>query len=626
MIFFSLRRASLATALLLAMPTTQAAGGTQAAAHISSINTQSGDTYDAFIVTYRAGTVDAAMRGLNAVVASSDKPLRITAQRKLATGALWLRTSQKLDAAQANALMARMGDDPAVLYIEPDLRMHAVRDIRTPAGSVALSDWQAFTPDDPLHADYQWHLQSTAGGARIDRAWPLADGHGVVVAVLDTGITRHPDLDTSLGDAGYDFISHALISGRDIDGRVAGGWDTGDWTTGDKYLASNGGCVDAFNPPANSSWHGTHVSGTVAELTDNGLGMAGVAHRSKVLPVRVLGHCGGTTADIADAIVWASGGHVDGVADNPHPAQVINMSLGGQGTCSADSSMGRAITAAIARGTTVVVAAGNSNMDVSLFSPANCPGVIAVAANGVTGRRTFYSNYGSGITLSAPGGGVYPGDGQGGMPVKEGFVWQAINDGETVPANSVYGGMAGTSQASPHVAGTVALMVSAAKEAGLAKPTPQEIASMLTRSARRFPVSIDRPIGAGILDAGAAVNLALGNDPGEPDPEPFILLTPGVLLREQFAYEGDSNLYAIDVPAGARNLNIRTLGGLGDVTLYVDVDKVPADDGSDARYVSDKAGNNEAVVIAQPENARYYIRARAKTEFRGMLIIATYTP
>src|SRR5690606_15464034 len=160
--------------------------------------------------------------------------------------------------------------------------------------------------------------------------------------VLDTGYADHNDLDANIVP-GYDFIIDEAVAG-DGDGRDGDAHDPGDWYGG--YA---------------SSWHGTHVAGTVAAVTDNGAGLAGVAYKAKVQPVRVLGHGGGYTSDIADAIVWASGGTVDGVPANENPAEVLNLSLGGDGSCAQDPVTQEAIDGAIERGVTVVVAAGNDN-------------------------------------------------------------------------------------------------------------------------------------------------------------------------------------------------------------------------------------------------------------------------
>ena len=610
-------------------------------------------SYDRFIVRYVDGSTEkasqaAALQGVKAAVAragamraslSSSAPT-VSYGRKLATGSDLVTTSRKLTQAEAAAFMQSIAADPAVAHVAPDVLRHAIGDIKAPAN---LSP-TAFTPNDPYYAAYQTDylpgdgtLTPTGkvanyGGVNAKGAWDLADGTGVIIAVIDTGIVKHADVNTSLGDAGYDFIIDKFVSGRTADGRVSGGWDLGDWTTGNTYKATNGGCVDASNPAEASSWHGTHVSSASgAERTNNGVGMAGIAYNARVLPIRALGHCGGYDSDINDAIVWAAGGHVDGVPDNQNPAQVINMSLGGQGTCDASVPEYKAIQDAISRGTTVVVAAGNSTADVSNFTPASCPGVVAVASNGITGQRAFYSNYGKGVTISAPGGGIYANDASSGQIVNNGFIWQAINLGTTTPIYpadpaQAYGGMAGTSQAAPHVAGTAALVLGALKAAGQPALSPADMTNVLVKSARAFPVAEDHPIGAGIVDAYAAVNMALNNDTPPPNPgDDATPLTKGVLLSGQSSTT--SNLYSIVVPAGATTLNIRTLGGSGNVGLYVKAGSAPSANGSDADFSSSKPGTSEAVVIPQPKATTYYILVTApQGSFNNISVLADYNP
>lgn len=633
----SIRLGVLAAAMAMALPAVHAANAAPLPVSKANLsNLQTSGSYDRFIVTYRDGSAErgnraAATQNVGAAIAKAGlnraatlsrgamKPLTVSYKRQLAVGSDLLKTSRKLSRSEAATLMRQIAADPAVVHVEIDAMMHAVRDVRAPAAlqPAALING---APNDPYYAQYQWHFNNAVGGADVQNAWAKADGEGVVVAVLDTGITQHPDIDLSLANAGYDFINDSFVSGRATDGRVPGGWDTGDWTTEEPWLSE---CTDANNPPSDSSWHGTHVSGTVAELTNNGVGMAGVAHAARVLPVRVLGHCGGYTSDIADGIVWASGGHVDGVPDNANPAQVINMSLGGSGSCSASSVTGQAIAGANSRGTTVIVAAGNSNDDSAYYTPASCPGAIAVASNGITGKRAFYSNFGNAVALSAPGGGVYrnddPSTGQQANP--GGFVWSAINMGSTVPGDAGYGGMAGTSQASPHVAGAVALMLSAEAVAGRPLSTPAEIRTMLTTTARRFPVAVDQPIGSGILDTAAAVDAALGVAPPVED---AVVLGNRQPLTGQFGSAGTSSLYALDVPAGARNLNLRTYGGSGNVTVYVKAGAAPAADGSDADFISARPGNTETVTIASPQATRYYIRVVGVTSYENLSVLGLY--
>lgn len=447
-----------------------------------------------------------------------------------------------------------------------------------------------------------------------------------MIAVLDTGITSHVDVDTSLADAGYDFITDAFVSGREQDGRVPGGWDLGDWTTTEPWLSE---CTDAANPPEDSSWHGTHVASTSgAELTNNGAGMAGIAHGAKVLPVRVLGHCGGYNSDINDAIVWAAGGSVDGVPANTHPARVINLSLGGSGSCTASSSAAKAIDKARALGAVVVVAAGNSNKDAAGYSPASCPGAIAVAASGVTSKRAYYSNYGSTVKIAAPGGGVYANDGSSGAQANDGFIWQALNSGKTTPVanDSNYGGMAGTSQATPHVSGVVALVQGARLAAHLPLLGPDEVLDVLqsTAMAPKVAPPDNRPIGAGIVDAAAAVAKAVaggGDEPGEPDPA--IVLGNGLALAGQSGKAGANTVYKLEVPAGALGLSLRTSGGQGDVTLYVK-QGAPASAGS-YDFKSAHSGNNESVVITRPAAGTWYLTVTGESAWSGVTVLGNFT-
>ena len=610
---------------------------------VASIALTTSDRIDGFIVHYKPGTrasgtaaVQAftAARSVSAANAGSVSAHALRAAnfrfaRATASGGMVVHAGNALDGASAMALMKQVAADPNVASVEPDVRMHAFRDIRP-------ADATTGTPNDPYFS-YQWHFRAgdgtmetigkdtqayaNYGGSNAVKAWSLAQGDGVVVAVIDTGATQHPDLDTSLADQSYDFISDAFVSGRATDGRAKGAWDLGDWTTGSTYLTSNGGCVDNSSVmPEDSSWHGTHVMGNVAELTDNGVGMAGVAYKAKVLPVRALGHCGGSTSDIADAVVWAAGGHVDGLDDNTHPAQVINMSLGGEGVCNASTDLGIAINTAISRGVTVVVAAGNSAQDAGTTSPASCPGVVTVASNGITGKLAFYSNYGSVVTLSAPGGGVYPNDASSGTPVAAGFAWSAINAGTTVPTTPTYGSMAGTSQATPEVAGAVALMISARAKAGLTVLTPGQVKTYLGRTVRAFPQPPSQAYGAGILDTYAAVQRAMVVSDPNADALP---LANGVIAK----YQGDGTasevLFKLVVPAKARALTLRTLGGSGDVTLLVSKDTAPT--AASAQYTSAHVGNNESVTLTNAAAGTYYLLVTGVSGGTSFYAMGLYT-
>ncbi len=300
--------------------------------------------------------------------------------------------------------------------------------------------------------------------------------------MIDTGYRPHADLSGRFV-AGYDFIGDTLAA-NDGNGRDADASDPGDWITS----AENSSGYFAGCGAGNSSWHGTHVAGTIGAAWNNAAGVAGINAVSKIQPLRVLGKCGGYTSDIADAIRWGAGLSVSGIPANPTPADVLNISLGGSGACS--STFQSAINAAVAAGTVVVVAAGNENTNASSFEPANCSNVITVAATGHTGKRAYYSNYGSTVEIAAPGG-----DAQLGKTILS-----TLNAGTTAPGGDSYANYQGTSMATPHVVGVVSLMLSV-------KPslTPAQVTSMLQATATPFPggsTCTTSTCGAGIAKRG----------------------------------------------------------------------------------------------------------------------------
>jgi serine protease len=431
--------------------------------------------FDRFIVKYRDGSAESAdasqlQRSLSTAASTGvakrgGRALGLQKLRRLAAGgAEVVRADRKLDRVEAESLMRQLAADPNVEYVEVDQRMYPV-----------------LTPNDTRFSE-QWGFGTTAAGINVRPAWDKSTGAGVVVAVIDTGITNHADLNANILP-GYDFISDTFVS-RDGNGRDSNPNDEGDWNpvAGECYAGS---------PVTNSSWHGTHVAGTVAAVTNNSTGVAGTAFGAKVVPVRVLGRCGGLTSDIADAITWASGGSVSGIPANANPAEVINMSLGGGGTCSATYQ--NAINGAVGRGTTVVVAAGNSNTNVSSAVPANCPNVVAVAATTSAGSRASFSNYGTGIDISGPGASIL----------------STLNTGTTTPGSASYASYNGTSMAAPHVAGVVALMQAAAPS----PLTPAQVESILKSTARPLPGTCSGGCGAGIANADGAVVAAQGGTP-----------------------------------------------------------------------------------------------------------------
>ena len=371
-------------------------------------------------------------------------------------------------------------------------------------------------------------------GADFQTAWDTSTGAGVVVAVVDTGITPHPDIvgpggavaagaGSNLVSSGYNFITDCRTRGTcaattaDASAYVApvaGASDTGDWLTAADI---SGNTHWSALKVADSSWHGTHVAGTIAALGNNSLGVIGGAYGAKILPVRALGKGGGYSTDVSDAIMWAAGVHP--TIANPNPAKVINLSLGSTGACSTDRS--NAINAAVAAGAVVVVAAGNDNQDVANSKSANCQNVISVAAVGRDGSRASYSNFSSpasnttnpvSVTLAAPGS-------SGSSPAFDPGILSALNTGTTTPSTSNYAFYQGTSMATPHVSAAAALVLS--RNPTL---TPAQVKSILTAptSVTAFPTfvaglaardcALNNNCGAGILNAALAVQFSLVAD------------------------------------------------------------------------------------------------------------------
>ena len=538
----------------------------------------SAPTHQRFIVKYKDGATDVATptvlasslkAAAAAVPAAQGRALGLQKLRTLAIGPTVVKADRPLDAAESELLMRRLAADPNVEYVEVDQLMRAT-----------------LTPNDARLSE-QWGFGTSNASINVRPAWDKATGTGVVVAVIDTGITNHADLNANILP-GYDFISDAAMA-RDGGGRDNNPNDEGDW-----YAANECG---AGYPASNSSWHGTHVAGTIAAVTNNSTGVAGTAYNAKIVPVRVLGKCGGYTSDIADAIVWASGGTVSGVPANANPAEVINMSLGGGGTCSATYQ--NAINGAVSRGTTVVVAAGNSNTNVSSSVPANCANVIAVAATTSAGARASFSNYGAGIDVSAPGQAIL----------------STLNSGTTVPGSASYASYNGTSMAAPHVAGVVALVQSVAPTA----LSPAAVETLLKNTVRPLPGACSGGCGAGIVDADAAVTAALGGT--NPNPGNGALQN-NVPVTGLGASSGASLAYTVAVPAGRSQLKVTIAGGSGDADLYVRSGSAPTDTVYSCRPY--QSGNNETCTITAPAAGTWHVRVKAYTTFSGVTLTAQY--
>ena len=339
-------------------------------------------------------------------------------------------------------------------------------------------------PNDPQFPS-QWSLSDPVSGIGANGAWDRTTGANTVIAVIDSGITAHEELQGKVL-SGYDFVSDLVVA-NDGDGRDPDPADPGDWVqTSDltTHPSTFSGC-----PRQDSSWHGTHVAGLAAASQNNARGISGAAPAAAILPVRALGKCGGQMSDIAAAITWASGGSVSGVPTNTHPADVINLSLSSEVTC--QPFVQAAIDDAIGRGAVVVASAGNSGEAFTNMSPGGCYDVLTVGAVTKDGSRAAYSNYG------VPGRDllVYAGGGKTGEAISS-----AVNGGTTSPTAQLdhYASYAGTSMAAPLVAGAAALLSSATTM------TPLAIGEHLRDTAR--PMNCQGGC-AGIVDVNKALQV-----------------------------------------------------------------------------------------------------------------------
>ena len=420
--------------------------------HIEVATPASDDLITEFIVERLPGRSSLGAMSL----IENEFDLEATVESKIFDRLEVIQLDQPITRAEANVLVQQLVDSGKVALAEINEKRYA-----------------AVAPNDPLYPD-QWYLKDFATpnnlGIGIEAAWSQTIGSpSIVVAVIDTGYTQHPDLPTPL--PGYDFFDN----------------DTDATDPGDAC-----GTIPV-------SWHGTKVAGIIGAKTNNGFGIAGINRQSQIQHIRILGACGGDTSDEIKAIRWAAGLPVDGISLNPTPARVINLSLGGEGACSTNEQ--EAINAATAAGSIVVVAAGNGGADnvgddldlpQNAFSPANCHNVITVAATTSSGARASYTNFGSVVDIAAPGSNI-----------------------RTTTLNG-YDSVSGTSFATPIVSGIISLMLSVQpgldyygvltllKKDNVANSFPSTPSSQCSSD-----ISALHYCGLGILDANHAVHTAL---------------------------------------------------------------------------------------------------------------------
>jgi serine protease len=391
-----------------------------------------------------AGTDIQAHSAATAMALAKRAGLILRESHRIAPGLHAMRVEPATGGESIAATLARLRADSAVAYAELDQRRYP----------------QA-VPNDPLYTG-QWYLQNasaTPSAVDAESAWNVTTGStGIVIADIDTGVRfDHPDLlRAGAGDGGrllpgYDFVSDASVA-NDGDGPDADASDPGDWVSmADTNTPEFKNCT-----VADSSWHGTRVVGILGAITNNSTGVAGLTWNSWVLPVRALGKCGGGDSDIESAMLWAGGIHVDGVPDNPYPANIENLSFGAPGSC--PQSFQEIISQLTARGVLVVVSAGNDGGPVA--APANCPGVAAIAGLRHAGTKVGFSNLGPEIALGAPAGNCV--NTTAGSPCIYSLD-TTYNLGTTTPTTNGYTDQTntnlGTSFSAPIVSGIAALML-----------------------------------------------------------------------------------------------------------------------------------------------------------------------
>ena len=478
--------------------------------------------------------------------------------------------------------------------------------------------YPAFEPNDTNY-NLQWHLPAI----NLHQAWDITTGSpDVVVAVIDTGVLlNHPDLQGQLVQ-GYDFIADDVNSGDNEPGIDANPNDPGD-----------GGGV---NP---SSFHGTHVSGTIAAATNNGIGVAGVASGAKVLPCRAVGISGGLRYDIEQCIRYAAGLPNDSGTVPAQTADIINLSLGGP---SINTNPPEAYVLARQAGVIVIAAAGN-NATNELFVPAAYDGVVSVSATNISRQLASYSNFGTTIDVAAPGGDS--GDVNG-----DGFFDGVLSTSGDDTSGSVafaYSFSAGTSMAAPHMAGVVALMKSVNPTL-----TPDILDQMLINGDLTDDLGSpgrDDDFGYGLINADKAVLAASNANGGTPPPPPSppeMIITPNSLnfgtsttnVQINLANGGGGTLTVTDITndaAGWLSVAPATVDGDGLGIYDVNVNRAGLLDGtySATITITSSLGTHTVSVIMQVsgvivnDNAGVqYVElydAETSTLFDRIIVVAT---
>jgi serine protease len=455
--------------------------------------------------------LSSALQAFDAKGLSKSALVPLTVGRSMSGKAHVVKLEQPVTLSEARVIAARlMHNDPSLEYAEPDRRVYPLT-----------------TPTDPGYGN-QWHYfapngTTNKGGANLPLAWDVTKGSpSVVVALIDNGYRPHIDFPQLL--PGFDFITDP-VAAHDGDGRDADARDPSD--------AVVAGECGVGTPAKTGHWHGTFMLGLLGAVMNNGQGGTGVAPTAGIVPVRVIGKCGGLTSDVVDGMRWAAGLSVAGVPANLTPAKVMSISIGAPGACG--STFQAAVTEIVNAGTVIAVATGNGSLTNGVEAPANCSGVMAVTGHAIDGDLAHYANVAPLVALSGPGGGcgklTFGSTCTDNSSSNGPGVYSTFNTGTTSPGADSYSIGPGTSAAAPHVAGVAALLLSI-------NPTlsPAQIRAILQSSARPFPAgswcttpSGSGLCGTGILDAQAALQV-LGVPPIVTITNPSQIVAPNITV------------------------------------------------------------------------------------------------
>lgn len=540
---------------------------------------------DRLIIKYRTGVPGAEAnaslqqrtalyRTAQDVAARNGLPKGLQFERSISAGTSHLvRLERRVSRDQLQRVMQDLkASDPNIEYVEPDAIMQAQL---VPNDNSVSSQWS-------LHPPHDW-------GIDVFGAWDMGvTGKGIVVAVVDSGYQPHADLPPFL--PGVDLVSDVWRA-NDGDGRDMNALDPGN--------AVLAGQCGTNSPVADtpSTWHGLGMAGIIAAKTNNGFGMAGIAHGARILPVRATGRCGGYLSDVADGIIWAAGGTVAGVSANTlYPANVINLSISFTGACSA--TLQNAINFARSRSAVVVTAAGNQYANAATRSPGNCVGVINVAASDHDGELAYYSNYGPSITITAPGG-----------DVSETESYGLLSTTRSAAGSDAFNNTDGTSNAAAVVSGVLALML----EGNPTMSTEDIVAALRKTTHETLDYCQELGCGMGLINANDAVR-GVRSPPYYVETEPNdsvarasqTVTAPGI-LQGTMGTSTDWDFFRVSVGAGKTLKATLQPNANSDYDLYVYSDPMTL-----VGYSANASGMSDYVFVPNTSSTAktYYVGVR----------------